>query len=60
MLSNLGDAWDVLHRSSGSGEGDEDDVAPLTDSDSSRRRAEAFRNHVQERCLIFHRKQGTI
>ncbi|KAA1065963.1 hypothetical protein PGT21_016868 [Puccinia graminis f. sp. tritici] len=63
MLSNLGDTWDVVQRSSGGDEGDkgkEDNVAPLTDSDSSQRRAEAFRNHVQERCLMFHRKQGTI
>ncbi|KAA1106403.1 hypothetical protein PGT21_034453 [Puccinia graminis f. sp. tritici] len=60
MLSNLGDTWDVVHRSSGGDEGDKDDVAPLTDSDSSQRRAEAFCNHVQERCLIFHHKQGTI
>ncbi|KAA1094073.1 hypothetical protein PGT21_008891 [Puccinia graminis f. sp. tritici] len=59
MLSNLGDAWDAVHIGGGD-EGEEENVAPLTNSESSRRRAEAFRNHVQEKCLAFHRNQGTV
>ncbi|EHS64701.1 uncharacterized protein PGTG_22337 [Puccinia graminis f. sp. tritici CRL 75-36-700-3] len=60
MLSNLGDAWEVVHRWNGGDEDEEDEVAPLTDTESSRRRAELFRNCVQEKCLAFHRNQGTI